>query len=97
MNMLAHAADGFAANSAHRDFKAPQMSDPCADLSPREAQIAELTAMGLSNKEIARRLEISHHTVSTHLRRVFDKLGVNRRARLAAVLSGRSPRTAGRA
>ncbi|WP_175479039.1 response regulator transcription factor [Rubrimonas cliftonensis] len=54
-------------------------------LSPREREIASLTCRGLSNKEIGRRLDISHHTVSTHMRRIFDKLGVNRRACLARI------------
>lgn len=58
-------------------------------LSPREFEIARLTCRGLSNKEIAQVLEISHHTVSTHLRRVFDKLGINRRAKLAAYVAER--------
>ncbi len=54
-------------------------------LSPREREIASLTCRGLSNKEIGRQLDISHHTVSTHMRRIFDKLGVNRRACLARI------------
>jgi DNA-binding CsgD family transcriptional regulator len=58
-----------------------------AGLSPREFEIARLTCRGLSNKEIAQVLDISHHTVSTHLRRVFDKLQINRRAKLAAYVA----------
>ena len=49
-------------------------------LTPREHEIARLTSKGFSNKEIARILEISPHTVSTHLRRSFDKLGVQKRS-----------------
>jgi DNA-binding CsgD family transcriptional regulator len=60
-----------------------------AGLSPREFEIARLTCRGLSNKEIAQVLDISHHTVSTHLRRVFDKLRINRRAKLAAYVAER--------
>jgi DNA-binding CsgD family transcriptional regulator len=60
-----------------------------AGLSPREFEIARLTCRGLSNKEIAQVLEISHHTVSTHMRRVFDKLRINRRAKLAAYVAER--------
>ena len=37
--------------------------------------------------DIARILEISPHTVSTHLRRSFDKLGVQKRAALSAILA----------
>lgn len=56
-------------------------------LTPREHEIARLTSKGFSNKEIARILEISPHTVSTHLRRSFDKLGVQKRAALSAILA----------
>ena len=49
-------------------------------LSERELQIVELVACGKSNKQIAKKLKISEWTVSTHLRRVFAKLGVDSRA-----------------
>ena len=48
-------------------------------LSPRELDILERLAAGESNKEIARRLGISPNTVKTHVARVYDKLGVQRR------------------
>ena len=49
-------------------------------LSPRETDILTLIAEGLSNKEIARNLEIGPETVKSHLKSVFTKLGVERRA-----------------
>jgi LuxR family maltose regulon positive regulatory protein len=49
-------------------------------LSPRETDILTLIANGLSNKEIARRLDIGPETVKSHLKSVFAKLGVERRA-----------------
>lgn len=49
-------------------------------LSPREQEIVCLIAFGLSNKQIASRLDISIWTVSTHLRRIFIKLQVDTRA-----------------
>ncbi len=49
-------------------------------LTPRETQIARLVAQGLGNKAIAAELAISEWTVSTHLRRVFQKVGVDTRA-----------------
>jgi DNA-binding NarL/FixJ family response regulator len=55
-------------------------------LSPQEAQIAELAARGLSNREIGQRLFLSHRTVGSHLYRVFPKLGVTSRQQLAEVL-----------
>ncbi len=49
-------------------------------LSPRETDILHLIAHGLSNKEIARRLDIGPETVKSHLKSVFTKLGVERRS-----------------
>jgi len=51
-------------------------------LSPREMQIARLVARGATNRAIATTLDISSWTVSTHLRRVFAKLGVSNRAEM---------------
>jgi DNA-binding CsgD family transcriptional regulator len=48
-------------------------------ITPRELEILELIAAGLSNKEIADRVHVSENTVKTHLSRVFDKLGAKRR------------------
>jgi DNA-binding CsgD family transcriptional regulator len=59
-----------------------------AQLSPREREIVEMVARGLPNKAIAGVLEISCWTVSTHLRRVFSKLGVSSRASMVARLLG---------
>jgi two-component system nitrate/nitrite response regulator NarL len=53
-------------------------------LSPREQEIVRLVSNGHPNKTIARKLAISQHTVNTHLRRIFDKLGVNSRAEMVA-------------
>jgi DNA-binding CsgD family transcriptional regulator len=54
------------------------------DLSPREREIARLVAQGYPNKTIAAVLDISSWTVSTHLRRIFAKLGVRTRAAMVA-------------
>lgn len=51
-------------------------------LTPRECEIACGVYDGLSNKEIARSLDISPWTVSSHLRQVFAKLGITRRVEL---------------
>lgn len=48
-------------------------------LTPRELEILELIAAGLSNREIAEKVFVSENTVKTHLSRVFDKLGAKRR------------------
>lgn len=56
-------------------------------LSNREVEVLEHLVAGGSNKEIARALGISPNTVKTHLARLFEKLGVDRRA--AAVSEAR--------
>ena len=48
-------------------------------ITPRELEILQLIAEGLSNKEIAARVYVSENTVKTHSSRVFDKLGARRR------------------
>ncbi len=48
-------------------------------ITPREIEILELIAQGLSNREIAEKLFVSENTVKTHSSRVFDKLGAKRR------------------
>ena len=48
-------------------------------ITPRELEILELIAQGMSNREIAERLYVSENTVKTHSSRVFDKLGARRR------------------
>jgi two-component system nitrate/nitrite response regulator NarL len=53
-------------------------------LSPREHEILELTANGLSAPDIARDLQISAATVKTHLRNIYEKLGVSERAAAVA-------------
>jgi LuxR family maltose regulon positive regulatory protein len=63
--------DGLAPTSGARILSA---------LSPRETDILTLIAEGLSNKEIARSLDIGPETVKSHLKSVFTKLGVERRA-----------------
>ena len=55
-------------------------------MTPQEWQIAEMAASGLSNREIGQRLYLSHRTISTHLYRVFPKLGITSRGELGAAL-----------
>lgn len=56
---------------------------PPAALSPRERDVAHCVCRGLTDKEIARELAIALPTVRTYLQRLFEKLGVHRRAGLA--------------
>lgn len=57
------------------------------ELTERELDVLELVVKGLSNREVASRLDISHRTVSTHLSNIYGKLGV--RTRTAAALRAR--------
>ncbi len=60
---------------------------PVLSLSVREFEIARLIAEDLSDKEIARRLQLEVSTVRTYLKRIFDKLGVRRRSGVAGLLA----------
>ncbi|HEX4831785.1 MAG TPA: helix-turn-helix transcriptional regulator [Trebonia sp.] len=86
------AAAELAATAVTRRHEDPAAAEP---LTAQELQVAELAAAGLSNKEIARRLYMSHRTVGAHLYRVFPKLGVSSRAALRDALSGTAHRTVG--
>lgn len=57
-------------------------------LTPRENEVLNLVIGGLSNDEIAAHLAISRRTVEAHLRTLFRKTGVVRRAQLAALYQG---------
>ncbi|MGK9464808.1 response regulator [Streptomyces sp. G6] len=61
------------------------MRSPRPSLTDRERDILAQLATGLGNREIARALFISEATVKTHLRRIYDKLGVDTRAGAVAV------------
>jgi DNA-binding NarL/FixJ family response regulator len=57
------------------------------ELTPSEQRVVELAADGLANKQIARELHVSVHTVEVHLKHAYEKLGVRSRAQLAAQLA----------
>ncbi|WP_328681768.1 LuxR C-terminal-related transcriptional regulator [Streptomyces sp. NBC_00322] len=63
-------------------------------LTGREMTVAALVAEGLTNREIAARLDLSASTVSTHLDNVRDKLGMRSRTRIALWVAGREKRRA---
>jgi DNA-binding NarL/FixJ family response regulator len=66
-----------AAVSAPVEPPAPEMPD---DLTPREAEVLQLIAAGLTNTEIAERLVVSNATVKSHVNHIFAKIGARDRA-----------------
>lgn len=57
-------------------------------LSRREQEVVGLVASGLTNKEIARVLALSEHTIKNYLFRIFEKLGVSSRVQVASHMTG---------
>jgi DNA-binding CsgD family transcriptional regulator len=56
-------------------------------LTPRELEVAQMVATGLTNSAIAGKLGVSPWTISTHVRRIFAKLDVPTRAAMVAVIA----------
>ena len=56
---------------------------PSDGLTSREREVALLVADGLRSREVAERLGIASQTVKSHLKTIFDKLGVRNRVELA--------------
>jgi NarL family two-component system response regulator LiaR len=54
-------------------------------ITPRELEILDLIAQGLSNREIAEKLFVSENTVKTHSSRLFDKLSAKRRTQAVQI------------
>jgi DNA-binding CsgD family transcriptional regulator len=60
-----------------------QHATPADGLTQREREVALLVADGLRSREVAERLGIASQTVKSHLKTIFDKLGVRNRVELA--------------
>lgn len=71
----------------HGVLRAGQQADPAADhwpeLTASEFAVVRLVIEGATDREVAQRLYISAHTVNSHLRHVFAKLGIRSRVELA--------------
>jgi DNA-binding NarL/FixJ family response regulator len=59
--------------------------DPAKCLSGRESEVLQMTALGLTNRQIAERLGVTVHAIKFHLASIYRKLGVANRTE-AAVL-----------
>ena len=64
----------------------PRTPEARDQLSPQELQIVQMAAEGLSNREIGQKLYLSQRTISSHLYRIFPKLGITSRTELRHVL-----------
>ena len=60
-------------------------------LTQSELKVAHLVAGGATNRAAAQRLYLSPHTVNTHLRNAFTKLGIRSRAELSRLINGTPP------
>ncbi|WP_173073868.1 helix-turn-helix transcriptional regulator [Phytohabitans rumicis] len=63
-----------------------RIPDARDQLTPQELQIAQMAAEGLTNREIGQKLYLSHRTISSHLHKIFPKLGITARSGLRVAL-----------
>jgi two-component system, NarL family, nitrate/nitrite response regulator NarL len=73
-----------------RSGGAAPKEDPLNSLTAREKEILQFLALGLSNKAIARELEISHDTVKLHVRHILSKLNLTSRVEAAVFVVERA-------
>lgn len=86
------AGEGYVAPSlsarliAARTQATPANSTPVMNLTPRERQVLELVAVGMSNKHVAIELDLQEKTVKHHMTQILTKLGVTNRTEAAIML-----------
>jgi DNA-binding NarL/FixJ family response regulator len=80
------------AGAREAGFGAMRDTDAQALLTPREVEVLAALAEGMTNKAIARRLDISLHTVKFHMESLFRKLGARTRTEAVAKASERRRR-----
>jgi len=69
--------------STYSEEAGPQPAACWSTLSDMEQRIAYLVSVGLTNRQIAKQVHLSAHTVNYHLRKIYKKLGINTRVELA--------------
>ena len=67
---------------------ADEVEDPLAKLSPKKREVAELICLGYTNKDIAKTLYLSEHTVKDYVKDIYVALEVHSRLELAALVNG---------
>jgi DNA-binding CsgD family transcriptional regulator len=72
-------------------IRAPRDRRRDGELSPRELEVAQLVAQGLSNSAIATRLFLSRSTVTSHISHILTKLGVSSRSQIATWVAQHAP------
>lgn len=68
-------------------FSHVEESDLMKQISSREREIAQMVALGMSNKEIAKNADITEQTVKTHLKTIYEKVNVHSRLELAIMIN----------
>jgi DNA-binding NarL/FixJ family response regulator len=86
-NALVRSVNLVSEQLAHRlpvseGFSHYKASSPLPKLSRRQKELLPLLNLGLSNREVADRLNLSEHTVKVHLWRLFKKMNVSNRTQL---------------
>ena len=66
---------------------AEPLYDPLSALSEKEKEVVELICLGYTNRDIAKVLFISEHTVKTHTKNIYPKMGVHSRLELATLVN----------
>ena len=74
--------------AASLGLRIPREANRRAGLSPRETEVHELIAQGLTNEEIANLLHITLSTTKVHVKHIYEKLGVRSRLEAARALRG---------
>jgi DNA-binding NarL/FixJ family response regulator len=72
-------------------IRAPRAPRRDGQLSPREIEVAQLVAQGLSNPAIATRLFLSRSTVTSHISHILTKLGMSSRSQIATWVAQHAP------
>jgi LuxR family maltose regulon positive regulatory protein len=80
MNVIARSAGIDPRSSRVSDIPSPPTTEQSGPLSEREIEILRLTARSLDTREIAETLGLADSTVKWYWRKIFEKLGVHRRA-----------------